>query len=141
MPYATLQHLVERFSEHELIRISDRENTGAIDADVVAGKLADADAEIDGYLAGRYTLPLTTVPEALRRIACDVARYHLYDDRVTEAVQKRYDDAIKFLRMVAKGEVQLGVDTGGTAPVVSAGPQYYEGDQVFGRNNLRDFTG
>ncbi|HEY1136575.1 MAG TPA: DUF1320 domain-containing protein [Xanthomonadaceae bacterium] len=141
MPYATLQHLVDRFGEDELIRISDRDNTGAIDAGVVAGKLADADAEIDGYLAGRYTLPLTTVPEALRRIACDVARYHLYDDRVTEAVQKRYDDAIKFLRMVAKGEVQLGVDTGGAAPAVSAGPQYYEGDQVFGRNNLRDFTG
>lgn len=141
MPYATLQHLVARFEEDELVRLSDRENTGAINADVVASKLADADAEIDGYLAGRYTLPLTTVPEALRRIACDIARYHLYDDRVTEAVQKRYDDAIKFLRMVAKSEVQLGVDTGGAAPVVSAGPQFYEGDQVFSRKSLRGFTG
>jgi phage gp36-like protein len=133
--------MAARFDEDELIRLSDRENTGAINADVVASKLADADAEIDGYLAGRYTLPLTSVPEALRRIACDIARYHLYDDRVTEAVQKRYDDAIKFLRMVAKGEVQLGVDTGGAAPVVSAGPQFYQGEAVFSRYKLRDFTG
>lgn len=141
MPYATLQHLVDRFGEDELIRLSDRDNTGAINADVVAGKLVDADAEIDGYLAGRYTLPLVNMPESLRRIACDVARYHLYDDRVTEAVQKRYDDAIKFLRMVAKGEVQLGVDTGGTPPPVSAGPQYYQGEAVFSHDKLKDFTG
>ncbi|MBL8260931.1 MAG: DUF1320 domain-containing protein [Xanthomonadaceae bacterium] len=141
MPYATLQDMIERFSEAELVRISDHEDTGAIDADVVASKLADADAEIDGYLAGRYTLPLTNVPEALRRIACDLARYHLYDDRATEQVQKRYDDAVRFLVMVSKGHVQLGVDTGGAAPAVSAGPQYYEGDQVFGRSTLKDFTG
>lgn len=141
MPYATLQHLVERFGEDELIRLSDRAGSGAIDAGVVDGKLADADAEIDGYLAGRYTLPLATVPVALRRIGCDIARYHLYDDRVTEAVQKRYDDAIKFLRMVAKGEVQLGVDTGGEEPVVSAAPDWYEGAPVWSREALRDFTG
>lgn len=141
MPYATLQDLVDRFADDELIRISDRDDTGAINADVVAVKLADADAEIDGYLAGRYTLPLTTVPETLRRIACDVARYHLYDNRVTDTVQKRYDAAIKFLEMVARGQVQLGVDTGGTAPTVSAGPQYYQADSVFSRDKLRDFTG
>lgn len=141
MPYADQQALIERFGESELIRLSDHNNTGVIDAGVVAGKLADADAEIDGYLAGRYTLPLTTVPEALRRIACDIARYHLYDDRVTEAVQKRYDDAVKFLVMVSKGQVQLGVDTGGNTPQTGAAPEYYVGDQVFDARTLRDFTG
>lgn len=141
MPYATQQALIDRFGESELIRLSDHEGTGAIDAGVVAGKLADADAEIDGYLAGRYTLPLTTVPEALRRIACDIARYHLYDDRVTEAVQKRYDDAIKFLVLVSKGQVQLGVDTGGDTPQTGAAPEYYAGAQVFDARTLRDFIG
>ncbi len=141
MPYATLQNLIDRFGEDELLRLSDHAGNGAIDANVVDGKLADADAEIDGYLAGRYTLPLQTVPEALRRIACDVARYHLHDDRATEQVTKRYDDAIKFLRMVSKGDVQLGVDTGGNSPVVSAAPDYYSEAPVFDRASLRDFIG
>jgi phage gp36-like protein len=141
MPYASQQALIDRFGESELIRLSDHDGTGAINASVVEGKLADADAEIDGYLSGRYTLPLTNVPEALRRIACDIARYHLYDDRVTEAVQKRYDDAIRFLRMVAKGEVQLGVDLGGNTPQTGAAPEFYESHRVFDARTLRDFTG
>ena len=141
MPYATLQNLTDRFGEDEILRLSDRDRSGDIDATVVAGKLADADAEIDGYLAGRYTLPLPVVPEALRRIACDIARYHLYDDRATEQVAKRYDDAIRFLKMVSKGDVQLGVDTGGNSPVVSAAPEFYSAEPVFDRNTLRDFTG
>ena len=141
MPYATLQNLIDRFGEDEIVRLSDRAGTGDIDQTVVAGKLSDADAEIDGYLAGRYALPLPVVPEALRRVACDVARYHLYDDRSTEQVTKRYDDAIKFLKMVSKGDVQLGVDTGGNSPTVSAAPDFYSSDPVFSRGMLSDFTG
>lgn len=142
MPYATQQDLVDRFGETEVIQLSDRTSSGAIDAVVVAAKLADAGAEIDGYLAGRYTLPLVPVPLTLQRIACDIARYHLYDDRVTEAVAKRYNDAIKFLTGVSKGDIQLGVDAGGTAPPSAAGaPEFTACDPVFTRDTLKDFVG
>lgn len=142
MGYATQQDLVDRFGETEVIQLSDRAGTGAIDAAVVAAKLADADAEIDGYLAGRYTLPLVPVPLTLQRIACDIARYHLYDDRPTEYIAKRYDAATAFLRSVAKGDIQLGVDAGGDAPPSAAGaPSYSAPDQVFDRSTLKDFIG
>lgn len=141
MGYATSIDLVNRFGETELIQLSDRASTGAINTVVVAAKLADADAEIDGYLAGRYTLPLAAVPLALVRIACDVARYHLYDDRPTEQVSQRYKDAIRFLEMVAKGNVQLGVDSGGGVPAVTASPEHVSNEPVFSRVTLRDFTG
>lgn len=141
MGYATQLDLVNRFGETELIQLSDRASTGAINTVVVAAKLADADAEIDGYLAGRYTLPLATVPLALVRIACDVARYHLYDDNATEQVSQRYKDAIRFLEMVAKGNVQLGVDGGGDTPAVTASPEFSAEDQVFSRGTLADFVG
>lgn len=141
MPYATQQDLVDRFGETEVIQLSDRANAGAIDVAVVAAKLADADAEIDSYLQGRYTLPLSPVPLTLQRIACDIARYHLYDDRPTEYVAKRYDAAIAFLRAVAKGDVQLGPDAGGDAPASAAGaPDHVANDPVFNRDTLRDFT-
>lgn len=143
MPYAMLQDMVDRFGETELIQMSDRSMTAtAIDAAVVAAKLADADAEIDGYLGQRFTLPLASVPPVLKRIATDLARYHLYDDRATEQVTKRYNDAIAFLKGVAKGDLSIGVDAGGEEPAQAMGtPAFVEGESVFSRAQLRDFIG
>lgn len=143
MGYAALQDMVDRFGETELVQLSDRSMTAtAIDETVVAAKLADADAEIDGYLGQRFTLPLASVPPVLKRIATDLARYHLYDDRATEQVTKRYDDAIAFLKGVAKGDLSIGVDEGGEEPAQAIGaPVFVEGESVFSRDKLRDFIG
>jgi phage gp36-like protein len=142
MPYATQVDLVSRFGETEIIQLSDRTGTaGAIDSAVVADKLADADAEIDGYLQGRYTLPLSPVPTVLVRVAADIARYHLYDDRATEQVTKRYTDAINFLELVAKGDVQLGVTPDGTPAETGAGPESVNPGRVFTTDSLKDFVG
>ncbi|MCR6494794.1 DUF1320 family protein [Thermomonas sp. S9] len=51
-------------------------------------RLDDAQAEIDGYIASRYKLPLPTVPAALARIACDVARYRLWEDVASDDVRR-----------------------------------------------------
>ncbi len=142
MAYATLQDMIDRFGETELAQLSDRTNAAAsIDTAVIDAKLPDADAEIDGYLVQRYTLPLASVPPVLKRIATDLARYHLYDDRSTEQVTKRYDDAIAFLKDVAKGVAGIGVDPGGDPPGESASPDYIANDPVFNRCTLKDFLG
>jgi len=112
MSYCTAQDLIDRFSEAELIQLSDRNNTGSIDYTVLDQAIADATAEINGYLTAY--LPLATVPANLVRIGCDLARYYLYDDAVTEQVQARYDQAIKYLVQVAKGQISLGPDVTGT---------------------------
>lgn len=141
MPYATQSDLVSRFGETEIIQISDRANAGVIDAAVVTDKLADADAEIDAYLARRYTLPFATVPTVLKRVACDVARYHLYDNRPTDDVRKRYEDAIKFLKGVGDGSISIGVDPIGQTPTASDMPDYVAEAPVFNRHTLGDFLG
>ncbi|WP_282265935.1 phage protein Gp36 family protein [Stenotrophomonas sp. PS02298] len=141
MSYATQADLVARFGETEIIQLSDRDNAGEIDAVVVAAKLADADAEIDAYLATRYSLPLATVPTVLKRVACDVARYHLFDDRATDDVRRRYEDALKFLQAVAKGLVSIGVDPVGQAPASTDLPEHCAPEPVFNRSTLGDFLG
>lgn len=108
-PYATLADLQQRFSAAELIDLTDRSGAGVIDSAVIAAALNDAKATIDGYLAARYPLPLATVPEVLNRLCCDVARYYLYDERATEQVTKRFDDAIKLLDKLSNGAVTLGL--------------------------------
>ncbi|MGN7832659.1 gp436 family protein [Pseudoxanthomonas sp. 22568] len=141
MPYATQNDLVERFGETEVIQLSDRDNTGTINVPVVAAKLADADAEIDAYLAKRFQLPLPTVPTVLKRVACDIARYHLYDDRATDDVVRRYKAGLDFLTKVAADEVSIGVDPGGQTPTGTDLPEFSSGPTVFDRRTLGDFTG
>ena len=104
MTYATQADLETRFGTEELAQRTDRINGSVIDASVISRALADAEAEIDGYLAKRYQLPLATVPAVLGRIACDLARYYLYDDRVIEVVRKRYEDAVRLLKAMASSK-------------------------------------
>jgi phage gp36-like protein len=122
--YATQQNMVDRFGEQELIDLTDRDNTDAINAIVLAGALADADGEIDSYLAGRYKLPLTTTPTVLVRLACDLARYRLYQGqgRPQEAVREAYEDAVRFLRDVSTGKAHLDLDAQQEAPAPGSGP-------------------
>jgi phage gp36-like protein len=131
MTYAVQQDLIDRFGNQEVLELSDRSNTGSIDATVVSRALTDADAEINGYLDGRYTLPLTTVPTVIVRLAADIARYYLYDDRVTDAVKARYNDAVGYLQSVAKGIVSLGLDASNAQAVPSPGVKIISNDRVF----------
>jgi phage gp36-like protein len=140
MSYATKQDMIDRFKELELIQLTNEvvEPATVIDDTVLGRVLADADAEIDGYLVGRYALPLATVPPVLTPLACDLARYRLYDDRATEQVTKRYDDAVKMLRLIAKGDVSLGPNGSTPAPQVG-GPTVVANDRVFSADTLKDY--
>ncbi len=107
MTYAVQADLVNRFGTAELEQLTDRIEGTVIDAAVLNRSLADADAEIDGYLAARYLLPLSSTPPVLVRLASDIARYRLYEDRVTDEVRHRYQEAIDFLKQVSKGTVVI----------------------------------
>lgn len=109
MTYATLADLVERFGREEILQLTDRAVANQIDEDVVDRALADADAEIDAHLSARYVLPLVSTPPILGRIACDIARYRLWDDRASEEVRTRYADCVRTLEKLARGDVSLGL--------------------------------
>ena len=81
--------------------------------------LADASAEIDGYLDGRFALPLTDAPTVLNRLACDVAMYRLQSLRPIHDMadaRQRYEDAVQLLVRVARGEVTLGLTADNLEP-------------------------
>jgi phage gp36-like protein len=109
MAYATQADLAARFGEDELAQLTDRAGAGVPDATVVTRALADADAEIDTYLGARYALPLSTVPSVIARLACDIARFRLWEDRASDEVRRRYEDARRMLEAIARGQVSLGL--------------------------------
>ena len=145
MPYANQADLVARFGAEELEQLTDRSGRQDIDSVVVAARLADADALIEGYLAQRYALPVSPVPVLLKGIACDVARYLLHGNAATEAVRTGYTDALKLLRDLSSGDAVL---PGAAAALAGANPAAGGGQvvvaapaRVFDRTTFPDYFG
>ncbi len=139
--YATRVELVRRFGETEIASLEDRDGTGLPVAAVSEDALADAAQEANSYLGVRYPLPLPNVPTPVVGAVCDIARFRLYKDRPTDEVKYRYEQALKWLTMLAAGKVTIFFDDTVTPPViakplapVAIGTQYNGG--VFGIDNL-----
>lgn len=136
MSYCTQQDMVDRFGERDIITLTDIgvPATGAIDVTVLTRALDDASAQIDAYLAARYALPLTSVPQILVQSACDIALYLLHRDP-PEPVIKRRDSAVAFLKDLATGKAQLGLTTNEEPATV----QYSETTRIFDSDTLKDY--
>ena len=121
--------------------LSDITPVDADDPDAAVDQaLADASAEIDGYLSARYTLPLGTQPKVLRRRCIDIAAYVLANahTRLTNTIETRYDQAVEFLDKISKGTAGLGKDepssaVAGSENGTSSGADFTSRPRRFGR--------
>lgn len=142
MTYAAAQDMIDRFSEQQLKEVTDPD-AESIRAEALDRALEDASDEIDGYLEGRYRLPLPNPPRSLRIIACNIAMYRLLTLRqidVMEDQRKRYEDAIKFLRAVSTGDINLGLTPADQTVQPAGGPAMREGPaRTFSRDRLRGY--
>ncbi len=136
MTYCTQQNLQDRFGEVELIRLTDEAGIGAIDTVVLDRAITDADAEINSYLVA-YTLPLANVPANFERLACDIVRFSLYKNMMTDVVELRYKQAIRYLEKVSEGKIKLEPDSSGAAPAVTDSLEFIAKPPIFG--NLSDY--
>lgn len=121
MTYATLQQLSDRYGEEMLVLLTDREEvaSGDIDMAVIGRALADTDAMIDGFLKGRYVLPLAETPPLLADIAQMIAIWKLHRHQPNEKIEKDYKEAMTLLDRIATGKVRLPID--GAEPATSGG--------------------
>lgn len=122
MAYCTLAELYNQISLSDLIALTDDTGTDGPNTTVIAKAIADADAEINAYLCGKYSVPLSPVPPIINKISVDLAIYHLTGRRnmtVPEDRKTRHDDGISFLKDVQKGIAAIDASTPVT---VSIGP-------------------
>jgi phage gp36-like protein len=136
--YATIDDLVRRFGQVEIIQLSDEQSV-AVDEDKCNDALEDAAAEIDLYLSTRYQLPLTSVPRVLVNIACDMARAYLYADRITDLVASRLTTARSLLKDLRDGKTMLGLDLAQQPVQTTQGPRSSAAARVFTSDTLDDF--
>jgi phage gp36-like protein len=113
MAYASSDDMIARYPNRDLVQLTnDDPAQTSVNSAVLSIALNDASAEIDGYLEGRFALPLTDSPAILTRLACDIAMYRLQSLRPLHDLadaRTRYEDAVGFLRRIASGEVNLGL--------------------------------
>jgi phage gp36-like protein len=138
MLYCSKQGLIDRFSEVELIQLTDRDGLGVINDDVLNRAIEDASTEMDAYLS-RFNFTADNLPKSLKPLACDIARYRLYDEEPTEHIITRYNNAIKFLKAVNKGEITLGTTTQDSEVTSNDLPEIHSAGSVFGRDKSSGF--
>ncbi|WP_241951930.1 gp436 family protein [Pasteurella multocida] len=110
--YATINDFISRVGEFQVMELTDRENIGEVNQAVLTIALSDSSSQIDGYLVGRYKLPLKTIPQNLTRICCDLTRYRLAsmsEVSITEEIIERYKLSLRELEGIASGKVSLGI--------------------------------
>lgn len=138
--YAAQVDLETRYGTEELAQLTDRTAGVTINAAVVTRAIADAQAEIDSYVGARYLVPLAPVPDVINRVCCDIARYYLHEDRVTEQVRRRYEDCVELLKAIATGKAELSLAADGSpAPAPGAGVMVAAPDRTFSAALLSDY--
>ncbi|MBD8890903.1 gp436 family protein [Roseibium litorale] len=97
--------------EKSQAHIGDLDGDGVADASEIANALEAASNEMDGWLAGRYRVPVTdpAAQPVLKVHALNIATYHLArtSSVVTEEIKDRYDASIAYLKAISKGDAQL----------------------------------
>lgn len=120
MSYAAPSDVENRFPVSDLVQLTNQDpNSSTINTGYLQTFLDDASSEIDSYLESRFTLPLADPPVRLLQLCIDVAIYNLQQLRPLhdiEQARKKYEDAVKFLTKVNKGEITLGLSVDSKEP-------------------------
>ncbi len=100
----------------------------------IEATIAQAEQMADSYLAGRYTLPLDTATvdaSPLPRVCGALVRSYLHGDGESEVIATRRETAMRWLRDLAVGKVNVG---GASVPASTGigSPGFRPGKAVFG---------
>lgn len=115
MSYAGLQDMIDLYGEQQVCVAAGKNREGNLDIDAVVKSCDSATAEINTYLAARYTLPLSETPPVLKNLCIDVALYRvsLSAGKATNQKRQRYEDAINLLKRIGEGKADLDLVSDG----------------------------
>lgn len=106
MDYCTIEDIETHTSTPTLIQLTSDDGQEEVDRVVAQEAILYSSTLIDGYLRGRYTLPLDTHFPLLRILAIDLSIYRLYTRRMRnempEVIENNYKNAIATLRDIQK---------------------------------------
>ncbi len=111
--YATVADAEGLCGADRIASICDRDDDGLVDTASFTRQLAVATQQMNGYLLGRYPIPLEAngyvVPDIFAKYCVDIAIYNSALDasvRSTE-MRLRYEDALKYMDMIATNKIKI----------------------------------
>ncbi len=147
MDYCTLEDIETHTSTPTLIQLTSDDGQEAIDHIVVQEAILYSSTLIDGYLRGRYSLPLNIHFPLLRILAIDLSIHRLYSRRMRnempEVIENAYKNAISTLRDIQKGIISLQTEND-TLETSNFSPQEYKTnknllDRLFGKQKINEY--
>jgi phage gp36-like protein len=136
----TKQEMIDRYGDQALIDLTDHIEpyTNTIVDPVLNAAILDATAQVTSFIAGRYRLPLASTPNALKRPVATIVYYILHKTRVTDDARKEYEDALRYLSQISRGEVRLDIE--GQEPSSAPADARVEGPEgIFSRESLKGY--
>ena len=114
--YCTSEDIEKQITHETLVQLTnDTPPQDTVDDSVTYEAILYSSTLIDGYLQGRYELPISTRLPLLRIIAIDLSIYRLYSRRLhadmPESILEQYKEAIKTLEKIQKGIIALQIET------------------------------
>lgn len=111
MDYCTIEDIETQTSTPTLIQLTSDDGQEIVDRVVTQEAILYSTSLINGYLRGRYSLPLDTHFPLLRILAIDISIYRLYARRMRnempEVIETAYKNAISTLKDIQKGTITL----------------------------------
>ena len=147
MFYCTIEDIETQTSTPTLIQLSSDNGQEEVNRVVVEDAIIYSSTLIDGYLRGRYSLPLDAHFPLLRILAIDLSIYRLYSRRMRnempEVIQKNYDNAISTLRDIQKGVITLQAENDLLESSNFNAEEYKTNknilDRLFGKRKLNEY--
>jgi phage gp36-like protein len=147
MDYCTQEDLETHLSTATLIQLTSDDGANVIDSAVALEAIIYASTLINGYLRGRYSLPLNSPLPLLRIIAIDIAVYRLYSRRmrteIPDVISNQYNEAIKRLQDIQKGIITLeNVSEESSSSTIKSGTYICnktKRDKVFNKVKLSEY--
>lgn len=111
MDYCTIDDIETQTSTPTLIQLTSDDGQEEVDRVVAQEAILYSSTLIDGYLRGRYSLPLDAHFPLLRILAIDLSIHRLYTrrmrDEMPEVIENNYKNAIATLKDIQKGVISL----------------------------------
>ena len=121
MAYSTFISVTKKIEQRILVQLLNDE--GRSDEEINLQDMSDlvvqrfnqaadeAQAEIDTYLRGRYSLPFASVPTIIIAISDELTKYNCYKRRgeIPESMDTVYKANIKMLEKIEAGKMDLGI--------------------------------
>lgn len=147
MDYCTIDDIETQTSTPTLIQLTSDDGQEAVDRVVAQEAILYSSTLIDGYLRGRYTLPLDAHFPLLRILAIDLSIHRLYSrrmrDEMPEVIENNYKNAISTLKDIQKGVISLQSENDSLETAGFNAEEYKTNkdiiDRLFGKHRLSEY--